>query len=307
MSFDYTYEQAHQDVLQIIQKPIPQFVHESYKTYWDVLEEIKAPAKPRDPGIQLNTWSYFNRATKGLRMNEFSIVCGPTGSGKTTLLANLAMELLMAEVGVFVASVEIGSEDFMRKMISVAAGREPDSLCDEDLIRHESLFTTTGSVFSNYDSRVSHLQLMCDIYHAHMTKGIKVALIDNLNFLMDVTDVRNQLVEMDRAVHEFVVFCKHIPVHVFMVMHPRKTDGDGRVESEFDIKGSSTAVQEASNVFLFNRVKSEDAERFGPGATSKLLREIKFAKIRKNGKSVGGKIYFKISPHSEHYSEVATQ
>jgi len=73
-------------------------------------------------------------------------------------------------------------------------------------------------------------------------------------------------------------------------MHPKKTD-HGRVESEFDIKGSSTAVQEAHNVWLFNRpskaVIEEDPEKF------KQFREIKIAKCRRYGRFVGDFVSFK--------------
>jgi hypothetical protein len=85
------------------------------------------------------------------------------------------------------------------------------------------------------------------------------------------------------------MFCKRIDMHVIMVMHPKKTD-NGRVESEFDIKGSSTAVQEAHNVFLFNRPSLEDQKI---GFDRQNHRELKIAKMRRRGKYVGRRLMFK--------------
>jgi hypothetical protein len=81
---------------------------------------------------------------------------------------------------------------------------------------------------------------------------------------------------------------KDLPMHIILIVHPRKTDG-GRVESEFDIKGSSTAVQECSNVALYNRPKNEDLESRARAFTD---RELVFRKIRKRGMNVGRPVWF---------------
>jgi hypothetical protein len=94
---------------------------------------------------------------------------------------------------------------------------------------------------------------------------------------------------MDRAIHEFVIAMKKIPIHTILVVHPRKTDG-GRVESEFDIKGSSTAVQEAANVMLFNRPHAKDVEA---GTREWRDREIVFKKIRERGEYVNKSIWMR--------------
>jgi hypothetical protein len=74
-----------------------------------------------------------------------------------------------------------------------------------------------------------------------------------------------------------------------MIMHPKKTE-HGRVESEFDIKGSSTAVQEAHNVFLFNRPGADLLEQ---EIAKPFDREIKIAKMRRRGRAVGARVILK--------------
>jgi hypothetical protein len=96
------------------------------------------------------------------------------------------------------------------------------------------------------------------------------------------------------------VFHKFFPIHSIMVMHPKKTD-NMRVESEGDIKGSSTAIQEAQNVFLFNRLEENASAPIG--VEHSWCREVKIAKCRENGRAWGDKIIFSLDKKSEKYTE----
>jgi hypothetical protein len=121
----------------------------------------------------------------------------------------------------------------------------------------------------------------------HQENGCKVALLDNLNFFLDVVSSQMEKAEMDSAIHEFVMLVKKIPMHIILVVHPKKTE-NGRVLSEFDIKGSSTAVQECANVCLFNRPEAKDVEG---GRVLFSDRELLFRKIRKRGMNVGRPVW----------------
>jgi twinkle protein len=262
------------------------------------------------PGAQISGWGKTNQILLGVREHEFTILCGPTGSGKTMFLANLAKKLATSGTKVFVAPVETGADDFIHKIFGIAAGKEfgagatpTDKEIATVVERDKDLFLTSRIVLAGYESRVSHKQLMCDIFHAYKHHGSKVFLIDNLNFMMDIVAGKDQISEMDRVVHDLVVFCKLLPIHILMVMHPKKTDG-GRVESEFDIKGSSTAVQECSNVILWNRLPAGKTLPLDLQDYATFMREMKFCKIRKNGKFVGQQILFKRDVDSELLREI---
>ena len=259
----------------------------------DALTDILVPA----PSVKILQMPAFSKLTGGLRPNEFTILCGSTGTGKTTLLANWSDSLVTQEVPHFVASVETGRHDFIRRIISARIGRDWNTgdavplseikavMTDGEMdrLRRAKLF------LSLYDNRFSIETLMNDIQYMVETHGVKVCFIDNLNFFMEVTSAQQSVVEMDRVIHELIIFCKHTPVHIVMVMHPKKTL-DGRVESEFDIKGSSTAVQEAQNVLLFNRPKEEFIEQ---GIATWGDRELLIAKMRRRGSAVGSRIILK--------------
>jgi twinkle protein len=259
------------------------------------LEAQRELAKPY-PATKLGDWAYWNQLTGGFRMREFTVFCGPTGAGKTTFLANLSAQLLKQEVRHFVMSVETGHTDFMKRIISVLHGTDVNTgealstnALAEIHTRNAKYLESDTIEFSLYDNRVSVEQLMSDVHFMVEKRGCKIAMIDNLNFFLEVRKSTDQVIEMDRVVHELIIFCKQVDVHLIMVMHPKKTDG-GRVESEFDIKGSSTAVQEAHNVFLFNRPRAEDVSN---GIRSKFDRELKLVKMRRRGHNVGATVVFK--------------
>jgi twinkle protein len=279
---------------------------EIFKHYWDgqeshsrsaadlwpiAMKELLLPM----PSVTTGRFRHFDRMTGGFRPREFSILCGATGTGKTTLLANWAYSLISQRVPVFVASVETGATDFLKRAISVAARQDintgdplPLDSAKRLHIEHSAVFQTHLLQLSLYDSRFRVEKLMSDIAWHVSHHGSKIAFIDNLNFFLEVTNSMNAITEMDRVIHELIIFCKRVDVHLVMVMHPKKTDG-GRVESEFDIKGSSTAVQEAHNVFLFNRPIPEQIQK---NLATEFDRELKIAKMRRRGKFVGRRIMF---------------
>lgn len=240
-------------------------------------------------------WHHFDKFVGGFRPYEFTILCGSTGSGKTSWLANLSAKLICAQINHMVAPVETGTGDFARRVGSVILGedlndgrlRTKDHV--ESIERDLSFAMRSNHLkLSMVDNRMSSMFLIEKLRYVTKELGCKIAMLDNLNFFLSVTSANEQNMEMDRVVHDVVMFCKSNPIHVIMVMHPKKTD-NGRVESEFDIKGSSTAVQEAHNIFLFNRMKSEDVKN---GVWKSTNRELKIAKLRRRGAYAGRSIIY---------------
>lgn len=293
------YEYYMKKVDDLVSELKPDAPHESLASYHDVWIDMFSERLTKQDNIELPGWDFFNKITRGVRMNEFTILCGPTGAGKTTLLANMAAILAANSVPSFIGSVEIGRTDFMNVLASILTERDPETPWTAEEMNkagddHRLILQSDQHYFCKYDSRVPHRQLLADMLCAHEMMGTKIALIDNLNFLMDV-GAKDQIAAMDQAIHDFVVFVKKVPMHVFMVMHPKKTE-NGRVTNEFDIKGSSTAVQEAANVILWNRVASPDDAPIDD--KSEWCREMKFCKIRKNGRAAGCRVVFAMGRNS---------
>lgn len=248
-------------------------------------------------GIQLSDWSEFNEFTGGLRPHEFTIFCGATGLGKTQWLANVIASLITQNVKTFSAPVETGAVDMMRRILSIYGGYDFNTGTKPEVALVDKLRKTLSSNFENieknlyittYDNRVDVNELIQNLQYLSEVHQVKVAVLDNLNFFMRPTRAQDTILEYDEVVHNFVMLAKKIPMHIILVMHPKKTEG-GKVISEFDIKGSSTAVQEATNVLLMNRVDEKDQEN---GLTP-FDREFVFRKIRRRGFYVGRKFYMR--------------
>lgn len=255
----------------------------------DIYQRILLP----EPSVHLSAFPKLSHSLKGLRSREYTIFCGPTGTGKTAFLAHLALEVAKQGHGVYVASVETGRLDFGTRMLSAEIGQnwnigEPVDLEKVKAFEYDHPhFNKLPVYMARYEDRVDITTLLDGIRFAIEVYKVKLAILDNLNFFMEVTTSANAIIEMDRVVHEAIIFCKKNDVHMIMVMHPKKTD-HGRVESEFDIKGSSTAVQEAHNVLLWNRpLQKPDDPIFSP------YRELKIAKCRRYGMNVGKSISFR--------------
>lgn len=240
-------------------------------------------------------WPDFTKLLGGFRPHELTLLCAPTGAGKSSLLASISAQLCLNRVPHFAAPVETGDTDFVVRVASALSGRDwntGEAFRSEQY--HEETRAARGVLaqsplyIATHDNRVAVETMLDELKYMAARYGVRIALLDNLNFFLDVVSSAHEKAEMDSAIHEFVMLAKKLPMHIVLVVHPRKTEG-GRVESEFDIKGSSTAVQECSNVLLFNRARIQDLEN---GSRRPYERELVFRKIRKRGHNVGKPIWF---------------
>lgn len=260
--------------------------------------------------MMIGSMPKFTEITGGLRPREFSILCGSTGVGKTTFIANLSADLIKQGTPHYVASVETGAMDYTRRVISAVADKDYNHggvVTKEEIYsmhkRYGHVLKTNALQLALYEDRARIEDLLSDITAAHVKYGTQLAIIDNLNFFMEVTKSADTLIEMDRVIHEMIIFCKQIDMHVIMIMHPKKNSAnarDTRVESEFEIKGSSLAVQEAHNIFLLNRPRPEDIGML----CSDTDRELKIAKMRRNGRAIGARVFYS-SKNGVNYTEKA--
>lgn len=208
-------------------------------------------------------------------------------------MATLAADIVLQGFPVFAAPVETGDRDFLARVFSAASDVELNAAESVSEATINRVFETgirpiyeSPLLISNYDNRVEIDELIA-VLSVMVTKGVKVALLDNLNFFLEITSADMERAVMDEAIHKLVLFTKKNPIHILLICHPKKTT-NGRVESEFDIKGSSTSVQECSNVILFNRPTQQQID---DGDRDWTHRELVFKKIRKRGMYVNKPIW----------------
>lgn len=264
---------------------------------FDIMDQAAKDIMRPPVGVTIDGWDTFNEFSGGLRPHEFTIFCGGTGIGKTQFLAALTAGLISKGVKTFVAPVETGAVDLMRRIFSVFGGYDFNA----GVVANETMLVNLKNVMKNhsgpiadnlkiaiYDNRVDVDEMIMNLKYMSEVLGVKVALLDNLNFFMKPTRPSETILETDQVIHNFVMLAKKLPIHIVLVMHPKKTEG-GKVVSEFDIKGSSTAVQEASNVLLMNRLNDNEIT----GDLTPFHRELVFRKIRRRGFYVGRKFYMR--------------
>jgi replicative DNA helicase len=247
-----------------------------------------------EPSIQIPSWPTFTRTVGGLRKFEYTILCGGTGTGKTAFVANLVLAAASQGVGCFVASVETGRRDFVARLMSAESGSNFNSglIPPKDKFTEFVVKTKLSEMpiyLTAYENRVKNEEMMEQVVHSVKHDNTSLVVLDNLNFFLEVRRSSDMIIEMDRVTHDWIILAKELPAHVIMIMHPKKTD-NGLVLSEFDIKGSSTAVQEAHNVLLFNRVPEKlitNKELWSPS-----LRSVTFAKCRRMGNAVNRELFF---------------
>lgn len=295
-------------VLDLVNQPLPDDMELAYTDLPDAFESARDRAGKQKQGIMLPNHRRLSEACGGIRERGFTIICGPSGKGKTTFLANLWHSFHSLGLPTFAAPIENGRDDFLDMIVSLATerGRSTMNAADwEDTKRRYAgtYFADRNHVFSNAESRLSHLDMLTDILHAYCTRGTRIALCDNWQFMQDFSDERNAMAKSDKALHEMVVFFKHLPIHGFMVMHPNK-EGMGRVENGSQIKGSSTSVQEAHNIWLFNPLPEDEDAPFM--RVHELCREVKIDKARYNGRATSSRIIYELNKVSEFYEELGS-
>lgn len=295
-------------VLEIVNTPLPDDMEQALADLPDVFNSAAERASTRKPGVRIPNHKHLSNACDGIRERGFTIICGPSGKGKTTFLANLWHGFHSLGYPIFAAPVENGREDFVDMIVSIVSGKSRNAMTNgdwQDVKKgHSPYFANRSHTFSTAESRLSHLDMLTDIYYAYLTRGTKIALCDNWQFMQDFSDERNAMAKSDKALHEMVVFFKHLPIHGFMVMHPNK-EGMGRVENGAMIKGSSSSVQEAHNIWLFNPLGEKEDAPFMK--EHELCRELKIEKSRYNGRATGSRVIYTLNPMSEFYEEHSTR
>lgn len=277
----------------------------SFLTYDEVAKSAVERLHNPPEGIQLPWWDKFNELVGGLLMHELTIVTAPTGAGKTTFLANLVCQAVQRQLSSYVISAEVGNESFMLQMWSAMEQKHLNTgerfsreFAESVRKKWDPIFKQSRILFSQHDDFTEPGVIADEIEEAHRRFNCKLAILDNLNFLTRQGGSSSEMAEQDENVRRWIRLAKRLPVHLFVIAHPKKTQS-GRVENEYDIKGSSTLVQEASNVISVNRLSDEtlkDNDEHDPTD-----RQMKFHKLRLRGWNTGKSIVF--SYHEGRYKE----
>lgn len=313
MAEKLTRSQCRDLVLAAINRPLSEDIEDSCWELPEAFNHAHQIHKKGEPTYILPGLSKLSETIGGWPHQGTTIITGGTGLGKSTLIGNLWVHLSSFRKNIYTVPIEIGGPAFMDMLVSIIAAKNRRKIRAEDYAEAREKWLPTflanrGHVIAKHTSRLSHLDFLTEVYYHWRTRNVTVAFGDNWNFMMEPESGSDANAKSDRALHDIIVFTKVFPIHIFMIMHPKKDRAskektDNRVTSLDDIKGSSTSPQEAANVLLFNAL--EDPKDGPPPviAHPDYCREITVAKARGNGRARGSKVIFYIDQHSELYHE----
>ncbi|CCD68071.2 SF4 helicase domain-containing protein [Caenorhabditis elegans] len=247
---------------------------------------------------QWKRFAVLNKYLGGLRPGEMTVLTGGTGNGKTTFLCEYSLDLFTQGVRTLFCSFEMPEKKILHWMLVQYAGYDdlvfflfPSHL--RSLARTNSYkngiklplhrveysnsinswldrFERSSSALTMLDSEEFMEKSINEIVRAiriHVeNSGIQHVVIDNLQFLINqgmMADEKSSGLDRFHLQDRFVGYMRQLAtqnqIHITMVVHPRKTDGDTEIDVQH-FGGSARVTQEADNVIAIQR-KRDDRDR----------------------------------------------
>jgi twinkle protein len=210
--------------------------------------------------FMLESLPRFSKILNGLRPGELTVFTGPTGCGKTTLLSQMSLDYCTQGLTVLWGSFEIRNTRLAQVMLQQAAQSpltDGDKIAEDRFIQAASALRAAPMHFMNLFGSTG-LGVVLDAMECAMQPGgIKphLVILDNLQFMLSgqATNSLDKWELMERAISELRNFCNTYPVHVILVVHPRKELDDTSLGLA-SVSGTAKATQEADNVIILQKL-----------------------------------------------------
>ena len=178
-----------------------------------------------------------------LRTGEVSVWCGINGHKKSTV-ASFVLTHLAQHVKVGLASFEMKMSDTAYMMCKQAAA------ADEPPMKFaQEFYDWVGERVYWYRALggVEPLEVLGCII-AMADQGVKVVLVDNLQFCGVTDDIERERLFMN----QLLGIAEAKDVHICLVHHVRKpqSGGDEYIPTRFDVRGGGTIVDQAHLLFI---------------------------------------------------------
>ncbi len=230
----------------------------------------------------------LDRSIGGFAASELSVWTGKRGSGKSTLLGQMMLDAIDQGHNVCAYSGELSAWRFKQWTALQAAGAANVELAT-DRFSGKQFYRVADSAmpkidewwrqrFFLYDNKITSASdensILSVFEYAVRRYGCSVFLVDNLMTARFSTSAER---DFFRAQSNFtgrlVEFAKKFEVHVHLVAHPRKAQGN--LEAD-DVSGSGDITNRADNVFSLDRLSEQDAQIQGYDAALKVLKNRSF-------------------------------
>lgn len=245
------------DIKGILNKSQP-ILHKAITTFSSLRQDVLSDLQNIDKvqGVKWKRYPTLNKYLKGHRKGELTILTGPTGCGKTTFMSDYSLDLAMQGVNTLWGSFEIRNTRLASTLLRQFAGKPLlDTSTDETLAEFEHYaneFESLPLYFMTFHGEQQVKIVMEAIEHAAYVHDISHVIIDNVQFMMGVSDEAKHLDrfwKQDAIIASFRTFATRKNCHVTLVIHPRK-EKDSEDLTTSSIFGGAKATQEADNVLI---------------------------------------------------------
>lgn len=263
-------------------------------------EDLPAPGLLNLADIDCDTEASVKRTSSGFSMldreiggfapGELSVWTGRRGDGKSTLLGQILLDAIDQGRRVCAYSGELPAKQFKRFIRQQAAGYLHVT-AREDPLTGKTFFLVNDGVKGSIDRWFNGTLFLTDIKDktAHDEDTI-LRLFKGANrrygcdtFLVDNIMTARLTGEADKGYYRaqsafagrLADFCKRLDVHVHLVAHPRKTEGNRPLEAD-DVGGSVDITNRADNVLKVERVPEERMQELGYSTLLTILKNREF-------------------------------
>ena len=208
----------------------------------------------------------LDRKIEDAQLGELSIWTGKNGEGKSTILGQVILEALDFGVSVFTYSGELTKERFQQWINTQAAGQE-------NLESYKNQYGDIKySVKENVDQAIKEWYRGRFFLYDNAIRGKNIAntsiidlckyaakrhdcliyVIDNLMTSdYEAYNENDYYLAQSKFVGDLVNFAKTFRVHIHLVAHPKKKDGELDKDS---VAGRADIINRADNVFSIERI-----------------------------------------------------
>jgi replicative DNA helicase len=203
----------------------------------------------------------LDEVTGGFRPKTLTTLAAETSFGKTTFAFNIAFKMALEKNKIAYLSLEMTNEELAVKANSMMTG-----LSYMDLIqrRFQDADWETMQMYSQNAVPHNHLfmcecgldisQIVMTTRHLKQQKGIKVLIIDHLQFIKGKKNAENRNLEISHYTHTLKELAKELDIAILILSQLNRGNtlrADKRPFS-FDLRDSNSIAQDSDNIwFLF--------------------------------------------------------
>lgn len=232
----------------------------------------------------LSSIPHINKIIGGFMMGDVSIWTGKRGQGKSTITGQILIDAVDEGEKVCAYSGELRADRFQywinlqaagpKNIISYFDKQREKEIQYVDKVIMERIKEWYRGKFWLYDNSIigkSEEESIIKIFTYAVKKyDCKVFLVDNLMTAKYNTDNDpNYYRAQSNFVGDLVEFANKYNVHVHLVAHPRKTNGE--LDND-DVSGTADITNRAANVFAMDRVKEEDKGKYKCDTVLKIMK-----------------------------------